>query len=650
MTRAQPAPEPASTPNGIELRWLLLGLANAFAPGLALWAWTRGDRKAVLLDNLLEQNASPWAALVWAAGSAILVGGLYLWVGARAGDRKPALRRLTLLLAPLAVTVVIPLLYVPEIERARRLFVVTLTLLCAGAVGLSVATAWPWLRDRDLLVRLGASKRAPPITLATLLLGYCAMMIRLGVIRHRALESRIWDMGIFDNLLFHATQGHWQTTTVLRGETFTSAHCAPILQLLAPIYAVAPGPENLIVIQVVWLASGAIPIYLLADHAFAKWPARRWLGVVFALSWLCHPSLHGVSLFDFHALTLAAPMIVWAVYALETGRTGLWIAMIAALLLTREDLPFVVVALGIYALAAGRRRQAALTILAALATLAFVKLALMQDPGIFMPDASSSYRYANRFSKVIPNPDTGGATDILATVLSNPGFVIQHALTPAKLIYMATLALPTLALFVVGGRALWALSFGLAFTALSSGSNLHNLYLHYTVFSFPAMAAAAVFGLRNVSERLEPTRRGPVLAGFAAALVCAGLLAGDRLGALGHSQAFLTGNAPLIRELDDHQRERYAWLADAVQQIPADASVAATDSLGPHVSTRARLYHFRDYFRDHLEQVPEPPDYFVLHEAELSPAERRSLHRRVRLGDLEQVGRYAEEIVIYRQR
>ena len=28
----------------------------------------------------------------------------------------------------------------------------------------------------------------------------------------------------------------------------------------------------------------------------------------------------GVALFDFHALTLAAPMIPWAVYALETGR------------------------------------------------------------------------------------------------------------------------------------------------------------------------------------------------------------------------------------------------------------------------------------------------------------------------------------------
>ncbi|PRP90674.1 hypothetical protein ENSA5_62930 [Enhygromyxa salina] len=640
MTRA-PNPEP-DAPRPIELRWLLLALANALGPGLALWAWTRSDRKAVLLDNVLDPGASPWDALVWAAGSAALVAGLYLWVGARAQDRErgAALRRLTLVLAPLAVTITIPLLYVPELERARRLLVVTLTAVCAGALGVSVATAWPWLRERELLARVGASTRAPPIALAALTLGHCAMMIRLGVIRHRALESRIWDLGIFDNLLYHAAHGHWQTTTVLRGETFTSAHVAPILQLLAPIYAIAPGPETLIAIQAVWLASGAIPIYLLAVHVLDEWPARRWLGVVFGLSWLCHPSLHGVTLFDFHALTLAAPMILWAIYALETERLGLWIATITALLLTREDLPFVVVALGLYALAAGRRRQAAVTIVAALATLAFVKLALMQHPDIFMPDAASSYQYASRFNKVIPNAETGGAGDIIATVLSNPGFVVQHALTPAKLIYTAMLALPTLALFVFGGRALWALSFGLIFTALGTGSNLHNLYLHYTVFSFPAMAAAAVFGLRNLVGRLDEPRRAPALAGFAVALSCAGLLGGERLGALGESAAFMSGNAPLIRELDELARERYAWLASAVEQIPEDASVSATDSLGPHVSTRARLYHFRDQ--------PDA-DWLVINLAETSRGERRTLRARVRRGELERVAGYADEIAIYRR-
>jgi hypothetical protein len=348
-----------------------------------------------------------------------------------------------------------------------------------------------------------------------------------------------------------------------------------------------------------------------------------------------------VTLFDFHDLTLAAPMIPWCIYALETNRRGLWSAMILALLLTREELSFVVVGLGLCALAAGQRKQAALTILAAVVALAFIKLVLMQHADIFMPNAESSYRYANRFSKVIPDPESGGARDILVTVLSNPGFVIQHALTPPKLIYLATLALPTLALFVFGGRVLWALSFGLAFTALGSGANLSNLYLHYTVFLFPAMAAASVFGLRNLAERVEPARRASVLAGFAIALCCASLLAGERLGALGESRAFLAGDAPLIRELDEPARERYAWLTEQIEQIPADASVTATNSLGAHASNRARIYHFRDQ--------PDA-DFLLIWMAETSREERRSLLDRVRRGELEVVARHGgeDEIVIYR--
>ncbi|KIG15164.1 hypothetical protein DB30_05864 [Enhygromyxa salina] len=185
------------------------------------------------------------------------------------------------------------------------------------------------------------------------------------------------------------------------------------------------------------------------------------------------------------------------------------------------------------------------------------------------------------------------------------------------------------------------MSFGLAFTALGTGSNLHNLYLHYTVFSFPAMAAAAVFGLHNLVERLEPARRAPALAGFAAALSCAALLAGDRFGAFSDSQAFLSGNAPLIRELGEAASERYTWLAAAVATIPADASVSATDSLGPHVSTRLRLYHFRDQ--------PDA-DWLVILESETTRDQRHWLRGRVRQGELEQVARHAKQITIYRRR
>ena len=56
-------PRPSGQPRPLALRWLLLALANAFGPGLALWAWTREDRAAVLLDNVLADGATPTAVL-----------------------------------------------------------------------------------------------------------------------------------------------------------------------------------------------------------------------------------------------------------------------------------------------------------------------------------------------------------------------------------------------------------------------------------------------------------------------------------------------------------------------------------------------------------------------------------------------------------
>ncbi|MCA9683520.1 MAG: DUF2079 domain-containing protein [Myxococcales bacterium] len=638
-----PAPTP---PQPLALGWVLWALVCAFAPGLAAWAWTRDDRAALLLDNQLPGGESSWQGLAWGCASALFVAALHLLVLRRATREGqppgPALRRLGLLLAPLAATILLPLIHVPGIERGRQLLVIVLLALFAAAIGLATHTAWPWLREHEVTRRLNHSRLAPPLLLAALTVGQCAMMIHLGLVRHRGLGSRIFDLGIFDNLLFHAMQGHWQSTSVLKGGTFTSAHCAPILQLLAPIYAIAPGPTMLISIQAIWVASGVVPLYLLTQTLFSQWSGRRWLGLVFGVVWLCHPSLHGVVLFDFHALTLAAPLIVWAVYALAAERPRLWIAAIALLLITREDLPFVVCVLGLFALAEGRRRWALLTIAAALLTLAVVKLALMEHADLFMPDTESSYRYANRFSGVIPDPETGGAFDILATVAGNPGFLIQHALVIGKLAFLAMLALPMMATFVAARRALWPAAFGLVFLVLSSGANLANPYLHYTVFLFPPLIAASVYGLRNLVERVgSPEGRGRALVAAGVALCVCAPMAGDKFGALGHSRMFAAGVAPLQRKLDDEASERYAWLAAATAQIPDQASVAATNSLGPHVSTRDEIYNFR-----HRKQA----DWLLLATNELERGERAELRRRERSGELELVDSWRDEILVYRSR
>lgn len=634
-----PDPRPTERPSlGL---WVLAGL-NGVGPGLALWALASSDRGDWLLHN--HGTAPRSFALGWALASLLVVMGLSAWAWRKRG--LEGLRCLHRILAPGAASLALATLYAPEVERSRTLMVYLLIVVLAYAVGVSVSQlrrATARVRVRADVGRLSVlrSRWLPRLVLAVGIIVHAAMMVRLGIVRHQALGSRIFDLGIFDNLLHHAAAGRWQVTSVLKGGRFTSAHCSPLLQVLGPLYRVWPGPQTLIAFQAVWLALGAIPLFLLAEHAFRNHPARSVVGLVFGLAWLCNPSLHGVTLFDFHALSLAAPLMVWAIYALHTERRAVFWISLGLLLLTREDLPLYCLGMGLYAFARGDRKAAAIVVVASLAMLGVYRLVWMNHPAIFMPDTEQTYRYANRFKEVIPDPENGGMKDVAMTVATNPGFVIQHALTKAKLRFACGLLVPTLGLALRGGRALWPASFGLTFAVLGSGSNLANLYLHYTVFLFPPLLCAAVFGLRNT---VGPREEGPAevdakMAGWCAALMLTSVLVADKVGALRNSTAFYAGPLPLTRELDEQQRAIYAWVEQARAEIEPDATVAATNALGPHVSSRDWLFNFR-----HVKEA----DYLLLDLQNVTEADHVDLAARVRRGEIEAVSRFEERFVLYR--
>src|SRR5690606_36007820 len=95
-------------------------------------------------------------------------------------------------------------------------------------------------------------------------------------------------------------------------------HCDPILIALSPVMAIHRGAETLIVLQTVWLASAAIPIYLVGRDRLGDA-----FGTALGLAYLSFPSLHTINLFDFHSLALSIPVVVWVVYFLDRRN---WVA------------------------------------------------------------------------------------------------------------------------------------------------------------------------------------------------------------------------------------------------------------------------------------------------------------------------------------
>jgi len=127
-------------------------------------------------------------------------------------------------------------------------------------------------------------------------------------------------------------------------------HFHPVLFLLAPLYWIWNSPEVLLIAQAVLLALAAFPIFL--------WGRERLgavAGLAFMAAFLLYWGILGGMEFDFHHIVFAVAALSWALYAALTRRNRLLWAMVAVAMLSREDVPLTLAALGFYIAVVQRR-------------------------------------------------------------------------------------------------------------------------------------------------------------------------------------------------------------------------------------------------------------------------------------------------------
>jgi len=103
-----------------------------------------------------------------------------------------------------------------------------------------------------------------------------------GLFRHWHFGSSAYDMGIFDQVVWHLSRFETPASTVRGFSNFLGDHFWPVLVLLAPLYWVAPGPETLIAAQAVLFAASIVPVFLCARNRHAIGPALS-----LAISYAC---------------------------------------------------------------------------------------------------------------------------------------------------------------------------------------------------------------------------------------------------------------------------------------------------------------------------------------------------------------------------
>jgi uncharacterized membrane protein len=356
----------------------------------------------------------------------------------------------------------------------------------------------------------------------------------LAVLRHRAFGSGRFDLGNMTQAVWSTANGDVLSVTDVHGEQISrlGSHFDPILAALAPLWLLWPSPELLLVVQAGTVAAGALPVFWLARaHLDSERPAAA-----LAVAYLLYPPVQWLTASDFHPVSLACPLLLFAWWFLDQRRLLPFALFAAAALATKEHVGLTVAAMGVwYGIRYRVPRTGAAVAVAAGAVALLAALVVVPR---YAPAGVSAFE--SRYD----SPSLDGR----------------------DLSYLAALFLPLGLLPLAAPLALLPALPELGLNLLSSTITQTSVKTHYAATAIPALLAATAYGVARVGER----------AGYVAAL--AALAGAIALGPVGRVDIAAGAHDAAARR--------------ALAVVPDDAPISVTNALGAHLSDRRRIFSF----------------------------------------------------------
>lgn len=445
--------------------------------------------------------------------------------------------------------------------------------------------------------RTRLARYVPWLVASALILLFAIFFIGLAFNQHAGFRTHKADLGQMDQAIWNSGRGRF--VEAIKDDflsTRLTDHVEPIYILIGQIFWLWNDVRALLVLQVLAVALGAIPLFLLA---------RQKLGDLLAMAvitaYLLNPSLQSAVLTEFHAIPLAVPLILWAFWAVEARKWTQFFIAAFLVAMVKEEAALLAAGLGLWALwRAWLGQKIAKTaaqppvpientskngILAGAAILILSIFWFYIATFIIVPAHGQALYHTDQslyFQRygVLGNSPVG----ILKNIIFNPRLVGSIATEPARLRYL-------LGLFAGFG---FLSLFGIDVLVLALPVLLANLLsaypaqfygdFHYTAPLIPYFAVAAVYGSHRLLRFVRTSRLRPKW--FLSITTIWVLLWAGMLYAR-------VGRGPLGGHFDkapitSHHRLLPRFLA----QIPPRASVTATASLHPHLSHRRFIYQF----------------------------------------------------------
>ncbi len=583
-----------------------LTLAGLLGAALVVWAQLTFRSTWVtefLVHNELEmkRRMTLIASLLGGGGAVALGVAVVMIVMWRKKQDVRSLERFLWFLSPLILLPALPVLfrYKPWDRRHEDL----LSLMLATVLVTEVFVArslrsvperlerWlAWLRER---VPAFLKKHGPFLVVVTGTLFYVLFMSFYTLRWHYKLRTHNFDLSINNNLLYGAMHGLFMHSPLVfpdHPERYLATHAKIGQYLFLPIYALYPKCETLLVLQSVMLGAGALPLY-----AFAKKRVSKWIAALIALSYLCYYPMQGANFYEVKWLPIAGFFVIATVWAVDAKRWVLFGLAFVAAALMREDIPIGLAVVGVFLVLSGHRPRAGL-IMAAVAGVWFVILRFYIMP------AAGHWWFPDMYKGLWAAPDHG-FKGVLKTALSNPVFTFSKIFTKKKILYLMYLLVP-LALLPARRWYLWAAFIpGTVLTLFTTDYDPTIGYTFQYVMEWtPYLFLATPLALAAI-EKSPDFGRSRMYASVTALALSTAVLQFN-FGAFPRRSTFKGGFFHIDFSYSAAERERLKDLHEIIKIIPKDASVAASENVGPHVSSRVEMYSLR--------QGPHDAEYILI--------------------------------------
>ncbi len=634
---ASPTPAPddllAQGTRIVVLASLLLG-AIAF--------WTQLAFRSPWLDAfLLENEIDPARRMLMLAVTvgAFALGGVLgfgtLQLFRRTGRAVRTLEHWLWFLAPLLMLPLGPMLFRPKVWAGRYdslLPFLILVLLVFEVLAFRCLVHAPpavvsWWKEATGQIPEKVRRHGP---LAIVLLAgalYAAFFIFYTLRWHYKLRTGNYDLSINNNLLFGGLHGKFLHSPLVfpkEPAKYLANHVKLGAYLFLPIYALFPRPETLFVIQSTFIGFGSLPLFLFARRHLTEVAA-----MLVALCYLAYYPLHGASFSEFQAVPLSAALIFTVIWAADARRHRILAVAFVAALLMREDVSVGLAVVGGFLLITGYRPRVGL-IIAGVSTAYFLLLRF------YVMDAAGSWWFPNMYKDLWADGEKGFRS-VIKTALSNPAFTLSKIIVEKKILYMLHLLVP-LAFLPVRRWYLWAALLPGAFLTLlvTNYEPPITFSFHYVMHWAPYLFVAAVVALAALRDGpiLGPERHRAALA----TMVAASLVLSYNYGAFARREgSFKAGFSKIEFSFTEAEYDRYQQLLELVSVIPKDASVAGTEKVGPHLSSRLDMFTMRN--------GPQTAEWIVGSSRELKLSKTRPMLKEAlesgRYGVVKRIGDFA---------